>query len=189
MSRPRQLLIAALVAITAPGCGSKTEDTYVRGHGLRVADLPVHDRVAIYQAAIGGAFTIGDPSLYLLLDPRLLPRTEGYAGTAGMSQALRTAVLESHIVQGTCQPPIEETPHIAHCQAPMAGYVVRFSEVFRMPHDTMEVYLAVRRYSTPTTVGIGRLEFERVYKVVKHGAAWDAVAEGRIEHAPAGATH
>lgn len=188
MSRPRQTLVAVLVAAAALGCGAKAEDTYVRGHGLRAADLPVRDRVAIYQAAIGGAFTVGDPSLYLLLDPRLLPRTEGYAGTAGMSQALRTALLDSHIVQGTCQPPIQDTPHIAHCQAPMAGYVVRFSEVFGIPRDTMEVYLAVRRYSTPTTVGLGRLEFERVYKVVKHGAAWDAVAEGRIEHAPAGAT-
>lgn len=180
----RSTVLAALVAATAllpAACGPKPEDMYVRGRGLKVADLSLRDRADIYKEAINGSFTVGDPSLYLLLDPRLLPRTSGYAGGAPVSSGMRNVLLKSHLVQGTCEPPVEREAKIPHCRAPMAGYLVRFSDVFRMRADTMAVYLYVQRYSTPTSVGIGRLRFEREYKVVKHGSAWEAVVEGRVD--------
>lgn len=162
-------------------CGPRPEESYVRGHGLAVADLPVHDQVAIYQEAVGGAFTVGDPSLYLLLNPRFLPRTAGLAGGEPMGPQLRNALLDSRIAQGTCEPPVTSgTPKAARCRAPMDGYVVRFSPALRLAADTIEVYLVVQRYSMPGSASASTLEFERVYKLVKHASGWDAVAEGRI---------
>lgn len=179
----RALRTAALAALAmASACKPKPEEAYVRGRGLAVARLPVRDQVAIYQEAVGGAFTVGDPSLYLLLNPRFLPRTAGLAGGEPMSPTLRNAVLMSGLAQGTCEPLVTDPPKVAHCHAQLAGYVVRFSPVLQLPGDTMEVYLYVQRYSTPTSVGIERLDFERLYKVVKHATGWDAVVEGRIEH-------
>jgi hypothetical protein len=179
---PRMRVMLALAALAgAAACGSHPAAVYVRGRGLEVARLPISDQVAIYQEAVGGAFTVGDPSLYLLLNPRFLPRTAGLEGGEPLSPTLRNAVLASGLAQGTCEPLTSTPTKVAHCRASLAGYVVRFSQVFRLPPDTMEVYLFVQRYSTPTSVGIDRLDFERVYKVVKHATGWDAVVEGRVE--------
>ena len=180
MSCPRAALLALLVGVCLPGCTRSQPDAYVRGHDESIATLPLKDRIQIYQEVIGGAFQVGDPSLYLLLDPRLLPRTGGYGDGPAVSQATRNELLKSHIVQGMCQPTGGDTK-VAHCEASLAGYVVRLSDVFQAVHDTMVVNLYVQRYSTPSSAGVGRLRFERIYKLVKHGAAWDAVAEGRVD--------
>lgn len=184
MRTPTRLLLAGAAAAGLAACAQRPQENYVRGHGLQVAQLPVRDQVAIYQEAVGGAFTVGDPSLYLLLNPRFLPRTAGQSGGEPMSPELRNALLMSGLAQGTCEPLVTTPPKVAHCRAQLAGYVVRFSPVLRMPGDTMEVYLFVQRYSTPTSVGIDRLDFERVYKVVKHATGWDAVVEGRVQQNP-----
>ncbi len=169
------------VALATAGCAPNPAESYVRGHGLTEADLPLRDRVAIYQEAVGGAFQVGDPSLYLLLDPRLLPRTGGYGtGTGEMTSGLQNSLLQSHIVQGICQPS-NDVGKLAHCNAPMAGYVVRFSEVFQMPADTVSVNLYVQRYSTPSSVGVGALRFERIYKLVHRATGWAAVVEGHVQ--------
>ncbi len=181
MISSRRTWTLVFVALATVGCAPNPAESYVRGRGLKVADLPLRDRVAIYQEAVGGAFQVGDPSLYLLLDPRLLPRTGGYdAGTETMTSGLRNSLLESHIVQGTCEP-TSQGGKLAHCNAPMAGYVVRFSEVFQMPADTASVNLYVQRYSTPTSVGVGPLRFERIYKLVHRPTGWTAVVEGRVQ--------
>ncbi|HEX8726079.1 MAG TPA: hypothetical protein VF737_11890 [Gemmatimonadaceae bacterium] len=181
MISARAALATALLGVAAAGCAPNPAESYVRGHGLTVADLPLRDRVAIYQEAVGGAFQVGDPSLYLLLDPRLLPRTGGYdAGSERMTSGLQNSLLKSHIVQGLCEPATEASK-LAHCNAPLAGYVVRFSEVFRMPADTVSVNLYVQRYSTPTSVGVSELRFERIYKLVHLPTGWTAVVEGRVQ--------
>lgn len=180
MTLKRAVRLLPALALVAAACGPKADDAFVRGHGLTVADLSLRDRAAIYQEAIGGAFQVGDPSLYLLLDPRLLPRTADFGAGEDVTDGLRNTLLKSHIVQGTCQP-AGDGSKLAHCQAPMAGYVVRFSNVFRMPGDTMSVYLYVQRYSTPTSVGVGHLRFERIYKVVRRPSGWEAVSEGRVD--------
>lgn len=182
LTRAVRVGLLALLGAAAVGCGPNPEESYVRGHGLHVAELPLRDQVAIYQEAVGGAFAVGDPDLYLLLNPRLLPRTTGYVGGEPMTPALRNALLSTHIVQGTCEPVETTGPYkAARCSARLAGYVVRFSDILRLRGDTMQVYLFVQRYSLPGASGASRLRFERVYKVVKHPTGWDAVAEGRIE--------
>lgn len=173
------LVAGGLLLLSA--CTSHKPDDFVRGHDLAPANLPLADRGRIYQEAIGASFQVGDPSLYLLLDPRFLPRTGGYGDGDPMSQAMQNTLLKSHIVQGTCIPKGGGSGKLAHCTARLAGYVVRFSDVFQLPADTVSLYLYVQRYSTPTSTGIGPLRFERVYKVVRHGTAWDAVAEGRLK--------
>lgn len=180
MMRAHRLLTVVLVSAGLVGCTSSRPDAYVRGHDDAIATLPLKDRIQIYQEAIGGAFQVGDPSLYLLLDPRLLPREGGYGDGPAVSQATRNELLKSHIVQGVCQP-TGGGAKVAHCEASLAGYVIRLSDVFQAAHDTMVVNLYVQRYSTPSSAGVGHLRFERIYKLVKHGATWDAVAEGRVE--------
>jgi hypothetical protein len=171
---------AALGLFGALSCTAKKPDTFVRGHGQSIANLPLKDRIRIYQEAIGGSFQVGDPSLYLLLDPRLLPRSGGYGDGPAVSQATQNELLKSHIVQGTCVP-TGGGSKVAHCEARLPGYVIRFSDVFQGAGDTASVNLYVQRYSTPTSTGVEHLRFERIYKLVKHGAAWDAVAEGRVD--------
>ena len=70
------LLIATVFA--AAGCRDAPRD--YRGPGLSVATLSVGDRVGVYRAALGGAFSIDDPTLSVLVDPLLLPRSAGLAG-------------------------------------------------------------------------------------------------------------
>ena len=182
LARALRVAVLALLGAAAVACGPNPEESYVRGHGLKAAELPLRDRVAIYQEAVGGAFTVGDSDLYLLLNPRLLPRTAGYVGGEPMTPALRNDLLKTRIVQGTCEPVETTGPYkAARCNARLAGYVVRFSDILRLRGDTMQVYLFVQRYSLPGAPDASRLRFERVYKVVKHPTGWDAVAEGRIE--------
>ncbi|MGH7670814.1 MAG: hypothetical protein ACRENQ_15115 [Gemmatimonadaceae bacterium] len=180
MTSARRVWPHVFVAMAMLGCAPNPAESYIRGHGLAVANLPLRDRVAIYQEAVGGAFQVGDPSLYLLLDPRLLPRSGGYGAGDDMTSGLQNSLLTSHIVQGTCEP-TSEGGKLAHCNAPMAGYVVRFSEIFKMPADTVSVNLYVQRYSTPASVGVGALRFERIYKLVHLPTGWAAVVEGRVQ--------
>jgi hypothetical protein len=181
MTLSRRTWIFVFAALGLAACAPNPADSYVRGHGLSVADLSLRDRVAIYQEAVGGAFQVGDPSLYLVLDPRLLPRTGGYGpGSEVMTSGLQNSLLQSHIVQGTCEPATDGSK-LAHCNAPMAGYVVRFSEIFQGPADTVSVNLYVQRYSTPTSVGVGQLRFERIYKLLHRATGWTAVVEGRVQ--------
>lgn len=180
-ARARVLLAATAMAAA---CRSQLSDADVtRGPGLRTVDLPAAARADVYRAALAAAFDLSDSALTLLLDPRLLPRTAGLAAGERMAAPVVSAMREHGTVQGACEPPITEARKAPRCEARGPGYVVRFTDVLRLPPDSLEVYLEVRRFDLPSAVAAHYFRFERAYEIVREGDGWRAAREGRVPDA------
>ena len=157
----RSLGGATLVALILVACGPGDEDDFVRGHGLRVASLQPNTRVSVYAAALGAAFELNDPALTLLLDRRVLPRAGGMAEDGKLPGPVEVGLRDRGVIHGTCEPPITTSRKTPTCTARGPGYVVRFSDVLARGGDSVEVYLAVQKFDTPTNRGSESLRFER----------------------------
>jgi hypothetical protein len=178
--RVRTAVISALVVAVVAGCADKeADDGLVRGPGLKVSQLPVPARVAIYDAALKTAFDVG-PGLTLLLDSRYLPRTKGLGPGMALPKNLVDALRARGVVQGLCEAPAEEAREAPHCEAANPGYIVRFSDIFRMTGDTVQVHVAVERYNTSTSVKAEIMRFEKAYQVVGKGTTWRVARQGRV---------
>jgi len=182
LSHHRRIRVAVLAGLLSAGCGGgdDAEKDVSRGRGLQVAALPAEARTRVYAAAVGAAFDVG-PSLTLLLDPRLLPRTAGLVGGQPLDAAVAGALRKQGVVKGTCEPPTEGTRETPRCEAPAAGYVVRFSDVFQLGPDSMQVHLRAQQYDTPGSGAHAALEFEKAYQVVRRGGTWRVAREARVE--------
>jgi hypothetical protein len=181
VSYARRTVTAALVGLLLLACGQEddAEEGVVRGRGMQPAALPADARARVYEAALGAAFDLG-PSLTLLLDPRLLPRTAGIAGGEAVDADLVAALRRRGVVQGTCEPPTDGTRQTPRCEARAAGYVVRFSDVFQSSPDTVQVYLMAEQYDTPTSGAHESLRFEKAFEVVGRGGTWRVAREARV---------
>ena len=189
MPSPRSFCRAALGAAILIACAPGDDDHYVRGHGLRVAALPATARVSVYATALGAAFELNDPALTLLLDRRLLPRLGGMAEDGRLAAPVETGLRQRGVIHGVCEPPISTSRKTPHCTARGPGYVVRFSDVLARGGDSVEVYLAVQKFDTPTSGASESLRFEKAYQLVHRGNAWEAAREARVHDTspPAGA--
>jgi hypothetical protein len=178
---PRAALAAMILAACAPG----DEDHFVRGHGLRVASLDPEVRVAVYEAALAASFELRDPALTLVLDRRMLPRAGGMAEDGRVPAAIESGLKQRGVIHGVCEPPITVSRKTPLCPARGPGYVVRFSDVLRRGGDSVEVYVAVQKFDTPSSGASESLRFEKAYQLVRRGDAWDAIREARVrETAP-----
>jgi hypothetical protein len=181
MRLAKRTLPALTVAAMALGCKAENSN-FVRGRGLSVATLPALAHARIYEAAARGAFEL-DPSLWLLLDGRLLPRVIGLAPD-GRVPATVLEQMQSHgVIRGTCEPPLQGVVGVPKCTAERPGYVVRYSPVFTLGTDSVQVYIYVQKYDVPGVEPSEILRFERAYQVVRHGDDWNAVREGRVPKA------
>jgi hypothetical protein len=178
-SLPRWAGAAALLLVTAACVEKAADDGFYRGAGLQIRELPVPAKVAIYNAAVKTAFDVG-PGLTLLVDPRLLPRTKGLGSGAPMPKDVIAALRQRGIVEGVCQAPAESSKEAAHCEVANPGYIVRFSDVFRMSGDSVQVHIAVERYNTKTSAKAEVMRFEKAYQVVGSGESWRVVRQGRV---------
>ena len=174
--RPERIIAAALAALTL-GCAAD-DSSVVRGKGLAVATLPSVDRARIYEAAVRGAFDL-DPSLSLLLDSRELPRGVGLAPSGSVPDSVAAELRRRGVTRGACEPALS-TKGAPRCEAELPGYVLRFSPVFAIRPDSVEVYVYVQKYDTPSGEASQTLRFERAYQVVRQGDDWRAVREARI---------
>jgi hypothetical protein len=172
----RFVTTAAALAFSSACGGSASND--VRGHGLSVATVAAATQAHIYEAAARGAFDVDNTSL--LLDRRILPREIGLAPAGTLSPDIAAEMRRRNAVHGTCQPPLQGQKGTAKCTADVPGYVVRFSPVFSLRGDSVEVYLYAQKYDTPSSGYSEPLRFERAYQVVKRGDEWHAAREGRI---------
>ena len=179
MTRSRIAALAALCASLAACSTEEAGDGYFRGSGLRVAGLPVPARVAIYDAAVRQAFDVG-PGLRLLLDSTFLPRERGLSGGRKLPTDLADALRARGIVKGVCRALPGAARGAPVCDAPEPGYIVRFSEVYRMTGDTVQVHLAAERYNTPTSAALEVMRFEKAYQLVGSGTTWRVAREGRV---------
>ena len=177
MKSARFLALGAFVA-TLVACGA--DDSSVRGRGLTVAALSAAQQAHVYEAALRASFEVDDPALSLLLDRRELPRDVGLAGTTRLPDAVGAEMRRRGVTKGSCEPPIDSKRGVPLCTAELPGYVVRFSPVFSLRGDSVQVYVYTQKYDTPATTGSERLRFERAYQVVRRGDDWRAVREGRV---------
>ena len=176
----RILRHSALATLLLAACMANEDDHFVRGHKLRVASMTADARVAVYRAALGAAFDLRDPALTLLLDRRKLPRIGGMAEEGRLSGPVANGLRDRGVVQGNCEPPITTSRKIAVCTARGPGYVVRFSDVLARGGDSVEVYLAVQKFDTPSSVGSESLRFERAYQLVRRGDTFEPTQEARV---------
>jgi hypothetical protein len=167
-----------LVIAIVSGC-RPAESGIVRGHGLGVASVNADARAHIYEAALGAAFTLGDPQLSLLIDPRLLPRTIGLEPGGAVPAQTRTTLRGAATIKGSCEPPTDKRS-APRCTATLPGYVVRFSDPFALTNDSVLVYLFAQKYDTRASGNNAPLRFEKAYQVVRRADRWIAVSEGRI---------
>ena len=176
----RSLVFAALSLSILVACAPGDDDNFVRGHRLRVASLQPDTRVSVYQAVLGEAFELNDPALTLLLDRRVLPRVGGMAEDGRLPGTVEVGLHDRGVIQGTCEPPITSSRKTPQCAARGPGYVVRFSDVFARGADSVEVYVAVQKFDTPSGHGTESLRFERAYQLVHRNGKWVPTAEARV---------
>lgn len=169
---------ALLISLVGSAC--TTEAVEFRGPHLQPAELPVSDAVSIYRAVVGGSFSVGNPDLSILVDPVFLPRSRGLAGGDSMPPDLLRELRATRWVRGVCAIPVTPQRDPLRCQAERAGYVVRFSPLFALGRDSVQVHMAVQQYATPRGPVEQRLRFERAYYVVRTGNSWRAVREARL---------
>ncbi len=170
--------VGVLLLVVA-ACSPSDESMY-RGGKLSVATLTVSDAVGVYRATLGGSFTLGDPSLSILVDPTLLPRTPGLAGGNALSTDVLSAIRADGVVRGTCTVPVQKAREALVCPAERAGYAVRFSAPFAIGPDSVQVHMVAEQYAIPNGPRAERLRFERAYHVVRRGSEWRALREARL---------
>ena len=174
-----RIVTVALAANVAVLCGGD-DSSIVRGHGLPEATLSPNDQGGVYDAAARAAFDLSDPTQSLLLDRRSLPRTVGLAAGVRWPEGVAAEMQKRGSIKGTCEPPITGSRGTVRCSAERPGYVIRFSPVFAMAGDTVEVYLFAQNYDNAASGNSAPLRFERAYQVVRSGDGWRAAREGRI---------
>jgi hypothetical protein len=173
-------LISVLGLGATLGCNEKVID--YRGNGLRVDSLPTNELVNVYRATLAGSFTLGDPTLSILVDPVLLPRSSGLSGGDTMPPELVSALQRDGLVRGVCRVPIQNTRMPLICRSDKAGYVVRFSQPFALGNpDSVQVHLVVQQYAIPNGPVAERMRFERAYQLARRNATtWRATKEARL---------
>lgn len=176
----RILRRSAIATVLLAACTAKEDDHFVRGHKLRVASMTADARIAAYKAAVGASFDLRDPALTLLLDRRKLPRVGGMAEEGRLSGPVANGLHERGVVQGVCEPPITTSRKTPVCTARGPGYIVRFSDVLARGGDSVEVYLAVQKFDTPSSGASESLRFERAYQLVRHGDSFQPTQEARV---------
>ena len=176
----RTLRHSAVATVLLAACMANEDDHFVRGHKLRVASMTGDARIAAYRAALGAAFDLRDPALTLLLDRRKLPRVGGMAEEGRLSGPVANGLRERGVMQGVCEPPITTSRKTPVCAARGPGYIARFSDVLARGGDSVEVYLAVQKFDTPSSGASESLRFERAYQLVRRGNSFEPTQEARV---------
>lgn len=170
--------MALTTAVLACGSGDEAgDDARARGHA--VADLARAQEVGVYRAAVAAAFDVG-PDLHLLVEPTHLPRSSGFAGGTPVPEVTLAALEDARVVQGRCIPRRASDLRAPSCEAPRVGYVTRFSEIFQLGGDTVEVYVHSEVYAPAGGAGQQPFAFEMAYQLVPQRRNWRVVREGRV---------
>ena len=145
-------------------------------------------RVVIMAALAAGALTAcgGDDSNFVrgrdLTVATHPAATEAriYAAAGGIPDGVVTEMRLRGTIKGTCEPALTATRGTARCTAEYPGYVLRFSPIFTLKGDSVQVYVYAQKYDTPASGHSETLRFERAYQIAKLGDDWRAVREGHV---------
>jgi len=180
MTIRRPLHSAIVLAAVALACTPASDDSNIaRGRGLTPAHLSIAAEASVYDASVRAAFDVG-PGLTLLVHPLRLPRTVGYAGSDSVPAELIRALRARGLVSGVCIPKHETPRDIPRCDSPVAGYVIRGSDVLRVAKDTVELYFSAERFGAATGQRPEALRFEKIYQLVGSGTSWRVAREARV---------
>jgi hypothetical protein len=177
MNSPAIRKVLALALLIA--CGEDTSK-YARGRGLQVAQLPATDQAKIYAAALGGAFDLG-PGLSLLVDTTMLSRLSGERPGGSLGRDVRGALRGTGVTRGECIPQRRAPARTPLCKAAIPGYVVRFSDVFALNGDSVQLHLFAERYDTPSTGEHNRFTLEQAYQLVRRDTGWRVVRKAHVK--------
>lgn len=180
MRLSRSFRLSMTVVVLAAAACRKAENNDVRGRGLAVASLSPSARARVYEAAARVGFDLNDPTLWLLADPRQLPRGVGLASEGRLSSAVLAELKSGGVFKGTCEPPLKGKPGPPLCNAERPGYILRFSPVFTIRGDSAEVYMYVQQYDNPQSGHSDTRRYEKAYQVVRRNGQWRAVSEGTV---------
>ena len=173
-------MVAALLPAALAACAGENKDAgVVRGRGLVPASLTMAAQASVYEAAIGASFD-PDPLLVLMLHPRLLPRTEGYAGGEPVPAPLIAALRDRALISGTCEPEHDVERDTPRCPGSAVGYVIRATPVYLVGHDTVQINLAAEEFAAQSGARPQALRFEKIYQVVGAGSRWRVAREARM---------
>ena len=173
--------IAGAMLMLPAACAPERKARDVRGGGLPAASVSATRAAAAYGAAIRQEFDASE-TLVLLADTSLLPRTDGAAHGGRLPDAVIGAMRATGIVRGTCAARRIQAGRSPECDAPMAGYVVRVSELFDAPGDTVRTFVSFERFGTAgaTDPGITKpFSFENGYDLLPRGGGWRVVRKAR----------
>src|SRR5580765_1984315 len=137
MINARVVTVAAFAAGALSACDGD-DPGIVRGKRLAVTALPASSQAQIYAAAARGSFDVDNTSL--LLDRRTLPRTIGLSDAGRLADDVVAEMKRRGTVKGVCEPPLTGARGTARCSAGLPGYVVRYSAIFAIKPDSVQVY-------------------------------------------------
>lgn len=172
-------LAALLAAACAPG-GEAESDGPPRGDRGAIMAVDPAARAAAYAASLHQAFEIG-PSLVLMLDRAKLPASGGYAVRDSLPAGVMPALRETGTIHGSCTPAHDNARAAPVCEAPLAGYAVRFSDLFSTSGDSVRLYVAAEKFRLPSDGAryAPRFAFEDRYTLVRRDGRWSVVRKER----------
>ncbi len=173
------MVLACVALLAAVGCTKGKVEDY-RGTGLPVETLLLNDQILIYRAVLWASFPMDDPNISILVDPLYLPRSEGLIGGDAMPNEVTAAMKAMGVVKGSCVLPVRESPAPLSCPAERPGYVVRFSQAYRLGRDSLQVHMAAQNYAVANGPKLERMRFERAYILVRTATGWKAVREAKM---------
>ncbi|MEO7966688.1 MAG: hypothetical protein ABIT38_22545 [Gemmatimonadaceae bacterium] len=171
--------LAVVILTSSAACSKMATGDDARGRGHANASLSDTQVARAYAAALRSAFDIG-PDLHLLVEPSYLSRSSGYGSGTAVPSSLLAELARLRIVGGTCTPQRESEGRAPTCSASRPGYITRFSELFRLGGDTVEVYVQSEVYAPRGGAGQQPFSFETAYQLMPRGDAWRVVREGRV---------
>jgi hypothetical protein len=171
------MVVASLAIACSAGDGD--DANVARGRGLKALEMEPAAEATVYDAAVRASFDVG-PDLVLLAHPRRLPRTAGFEGGEAIPPALLQALRARGVVHGMCEPKHEAPRDTPRCAGPVAGYIVRASQPFRVSGDTIQINFAAEQYAPSTGARPQALRFEKIYQLVGNGTMWRVVREARV---------
>ncbi|GAC1649439.1 MAG: hypothetical protein NVS4B3_06520 [Gemmatimonadaceae bacterium] len=174
-------LLSPLSTLAACASASHDPNLHPRGSGLAAAALPPPELAAAFDASLREAFDVG-PDLSLLLNPALLPRAGGYDTATPVADDLSRALMARALFAGSCAPTRDRARNAPRCDATRAGYAIRVSDAFRMPGDSLRLYLAAERYRSRADSAhyVAPFAFEERYTLVRERGAWIVARKERM---------
>ena len=170
---------AALLLFTLAACSGAGDTEDIRGGGKPSARLDPAQRAQAYDAALHAAFDV-DSALVLLVDPSVLPRSGGFESRDTLDAAIVRDLRTAGTIRGACVPVRKDTKHGPTCVSDTPGYVVRFTDLYQMPGDTVRMFLAADRFQTASGIGPAqKFSFESGFELLRKNGKWVVVREGR----------